>query len=131
MCETIIAAALAFIPQYAKKQIVTHQSLHFEASNDQPRRHEHPLRAWRRRQLVEAEDGSCRRSMRLQDIERLHGIPTSTWAGWEKWPDQSGFRRPDEANMGLIFKITKGEITPDLYYPVEEWKAALAVAGAS
>lgn len=91
-------------------------------SHQAPRR-DHPLRRWRLRQRV-SRDGKCF-PMRLQDVEEVYAVPSSTWHCWERWPDEAGFRRPDDANMQRIFEITAGEITPDAFYPLDEWRAGL------
>lgn len=88
-------------------------------------RAKHPLRAWRERQMVWDEQRTCRRRMRLKDVTRLYGIPFNSWFNWELFPGEPGFRRPEEENMKQLFLITKGEITPDLYYPVKAWAAEL------
>lgn len=85
----------------------------------------HPLQAWRKRQLIYDKASKCRRSMRLLDVTVAYGIAHTTWNGWEKWPDEPAWRRPDDDNMRRLFEITKGEITPNDFYPIEEWKAAL------
>lgn len=82
----------------------------------------HPLKAWRKAQLVDDPASSGKRSMRLFDVQRLYGIPIQTWSGWEKYPDEPGFRRPDEANMHRLFDITGGAIEPNHFYPIGEWQ---------
>lgn len=79
------------------------------------------LRAWRKRQMI-TDPEKCRRTMRLTDVERLYGIPTTTWSQWERVPGQKGFRTPDPDNMRLLFEITGGEITPESFYPIAEWR---------
>lgn len=88
-------------------------------------RPDHPLKAWRRRQRFYDGVAKCRRSMRLIDVTTAYGIAHTTWNGWERFPDELGWRRPDDDNMRKLFEITKGEITPNDFYPIEEWKAAL------
>jgi hypothetical protein len=88
-----------------------------------------PLRAWRKRQMVDDAPNRCRRTMRLIDVERLYGIPRTTWAQWEKLPGDPGSRRPDDEGMRRLFEITNREITPESFYPVDEWKAELTASG--
>lgn len=88
-----------------------------------------PLRAWRKRQTVDDPTGNCRRTMRLIDVERLYGIPRTTWSQWEKPPGSPGSRRPDDENMHRLFEITGGAITPEDFYPVAEWRAELEPGG--
>lgn len=83
---------------------------------DTPKRPVHPLRAWRKGQMVDDPDKGGRRTMRLTDVQRLYGIPFNTWAAWEKWPGEPGYRKPDDDNMARIFEITKREITPNDFY---------------
>ena len=90
-----------------------------------PPRGEHPLKAWRTRQLVLDDGGTCRRSMRLLDVTKVYGIPHTTWHGWERWPEEKGFRRPDDVNMKMLFVLTGGEVRPDHFYPIDEWQREL------
>lgn len=90
-----------------------------------PSRGDTALRAWRKRQMVFDEAAKCRRRMKLTDVPRLYGIATSTWHGWEVWPDEDSFRRPEDANMQRLFEITGGEVTPNDFHPIDAWAAAL------
>lgn len=78
---------------------------------------EHPLTAWRKAQTVPAEGGGVR-AMRMIDAAALYGIPVNTWWGWERWPGQPGFRRPDAANMQRLGEITGSAVRPEHYYAI-------------
>lgn len=82
----------------------------------------HPLTVWREAQAVPAENGGTR-PMRMIDAAALYTIPVNTWWGWERWPGEPGFRRPDAANMQRLGEITGGAVRPEHYY-----RAALAFA---
>lgn len=88
-----------------------------------------PLKAWRLRQMVEDPETKCLRSMRITDVERLHGIKAGTWHAWEQWPDHDAYRPPNAENLERLFAITRGEIAPNDFFPIEEWSAALPSAG--
>jgi hypothetical protein len=85
--------------------------------------------AWRKQQLVDVPGRNCRRMMRQSDAARAYGIKVQTWHGWEKWPDEPGFRCPDLINMERLFKITGGQVTPDAFYALENWHAELTDSG--
>jgi hypothetical protein len=87
-----------------------------------------PLKAWRKRQMVPTPLGL--RAMRITDAEPLYGIKAGTWHSWEQPVGHPAFRRPDDEHMKrLCVEITKGEIRPEHFYPVEEWREKLKVEG--
>jgi hypothetical protein len=91
----------------------------------------HPLKAWRKRQMVNDPAKGCKRSVVLTDVPTLWGVAQSTWHSWEQSPDHPDFRRPDEKNMAMLFEISGGEITPELFYPIDEWRERLAAPEAA
>lgn len=81
-----------------------------------------PLKAWRKKQMVDDRERGCRRTMKITDVPVLYGIPVSTWHGWEQPPGHKEFKPPNYDNMHRLFEITHGEVGPEDFYPVEEWR---------
>lgn len=88
-----------------------------------------PLKAWRLRQMIEDPETHVMRTMRITDTERLYGIKANTWHAWEQWPDHPAYRPPNSDNLPRLFEITHGEITPNDFFPIEQWSAALSQPG--
>lgn len=91
----------------------------------------HPLKAWRMTQRVEIGPRAWR-MMKISDACRLYSdfvgriVLPQTWHGWELYPDERGHRKPDPANQEGLFLFTRGEMRPDHFHPIDEWRRKLA-----
>jgi hypothetical protein len=87
------------------------------------------LKAWRKRQMIADDETGLTRPMRITDAPRLYGVPWQTWHNWEQMPGHKDFKCPNADNMRrLCVEITKGELKPEDFYPIEDWEASVAGA---
>ncbi|HEV2747724.1 MAG TPA: helix-turn-helix transcriptional regulator [Allosphingosinicella sp.] len=93
-----------------------------------------PLEAWRRTQRVWDHGRREWIEMSVAEAARRCGVPYQTWHAWEKPREDPSARVPDDGNLKRLFLFTNGQVRPDHFFPIDEWRgelAALAEAAAA